>query len=116
MKSRRIFEEIAHRFLTKSCLKTACIGVTDSKVNRYVLSTPVKIRYRNISRLHLILTISANNFDDEPTLGFSRAILNNDITFFNTSVFLSGWVNSSTFEDRDQSLELGQQVGRAIKE
>jgi hypothetical protein len=50
-------------------------------------------------------TISAYHFDNEPTLGLSWTIFDSDFAFFNAGVFLSGWINSSAFEDWAQSLE-----------
>jgi hypothetical protein len=41
----------------------------------------------------------ADNLDDESTLGLAFSILNRDITSFNSSVLLPGWVNHPTLED-----------------
>jgi hypothetical protein len=62
----------------------------------------------------LLPTISAYHFDDEPALGLSWAIFDNDIALFNAGVFLSRWINSSAFEDWDQSLEAIQQPEEAV--
>ena len=49
--------------------------------------------------------MSTKDLDDEATLGLSLTILNGNIAFFDSCVFLSVWINHPTLEDRKQSLE-----------